>query len=122
MMGGGVPKNFAQDIVVAAELLGEEAPLHKYAIQVTVADERDGGLSGSTLREACSWGKVSTVHEQMVYAEVTLAFPMIAAYAYQKGAAAKREQRSWNNLFETDQEAAKACDLSKTPARDKEKI
>ena len=99
MMGGGVPKNFAQDVVVAAELLGQDAPMHKYAIQVTVADERDGALSGSTLREASSWGKVSTVYEQMVYAEVTLAFPLIAAYAYQKKAALNRAQRSWNTLF-----------------------
>lgn len=101
MMGGGVPKNFAQDVVVAAELLGKDAPLHKYAIQVTVADERDGGLSGSTLREACSWGKVSTVYEQMVFAEVTLAFPLIAGYAFQKKAAAQRSGCAWNNLFAT---------------------
>lgn len=106
MMGGGVPKNFAQDIVVAAELLGEEAPLHKYAIQVTVADERDGGLSGSTLREACSWGKVSVVHEQMVYAEVTLALPLIAANAYQKGAAKERKLFAWNQIFETQKAPA----------------
>lgn len=99
MLGGGVPKNFAQDIVVAAELLGKEAPLHKYAIQVTVADERDGGLSGSTLREACSWGKVSTVHEQMVYAEATLAFPLIASYAYHKGGARNRKPFEWSKLF-----------------------
>jgi deoxyhypusine synthase len=52
MIGGGVPKNFAQDIVVAAEVLGNDAPMHKYAIQVTVADVRDGALSGSTLKEA----------------------------------------------------------------------
>ena len=38
MIGGGVPKNFAQDIVVAADILGVEAPMHKYAIQITVAD------------------------------------------------------------------------------------
>src|SRR3989338_8697572 len=38
MLGGGVPKNLAQDIVVAAELLGKNAPLHKYAIQITVKD------------------------------------------------------------------------------------
>ncbi len=38
MLGGGVPKNFAQDIVVAADILGTEAPMHKYAVQVTVAD------------------------------------------------------------------------------------
>ena len=40
-----MPKNFAQDIVVAAEVLGHDAPMHKYAIQVTVADVRDGALS-----------------------------------------------------------------------------
>ena len=99
MVGGGVPKNFAQDVVVAAELLGAEVPLHKYAIQITVADERDGGLSGSTLREACSWGKVSTVYEQMVYAEATLAFPLIAGYAYDKKAWLARTERGFNQLF-----------------------
>ncbi len=99
MLGGGVPKNFAQDIVVAAELLGKEAPLHKYAVQVTVADERDGALSGSTLREACSWGKVSVVHEQMVFCEVTIALPLIAHYAYQKSAWQHRQAREYSKLF-----------------------
>lgn len=99
MVGGGVPKNFAQDIVVAAELLGAEAPLHKYAIQITVADERDGALSGSTLREACSWGKVSIVHEQMVYCEATIALPLIAGYAYEKGAWKTRTPRAYSTKF-----------------------
>ena len=40
MIGGGVPKNFAQDIVVAAEVLGKNVSMHKYAVQITVADER----------------------------------------------------------------------------------
>ncbi|MBI5448552.1 MAG: deoxyhypusine synthase [Gammaproteobacteria bacterium] len=101
MLGGGVPKNFAQDIVVAAELLGQEAPLHKYAVQITVADERDGALSGSTLREACSWGKVSVVHEQMVFCEVTIAFPLIAHYAYKKSDWRHRQGRTYNTLFGT---------------------
>ncbi|OGT37746.1 MAG: deoxyhypusine synthase [Gammaproteobacteria bacterium RIFCSPHIGHO2_12_FULL_37_14] len=99
MVGGGVPKNFAQDVVVAAELLGAEVPLHKYAVQITVADERDGGLSGSTLREACSWGKVSVVHEQMVYSEATLALPIIVGYAYNKKAWQTRKDRMYSNLF-----------------------
>lgn len=99
MVGGGVPKNFAQDVVVAAELLGAEVPLHKYAVQITVADERDGGLSGSTLREACSWGKVSVVHEQMVFAEATLALPMIVGYAYGKGAWRQRQAREYSKFF-----------------------
>ncbi len=99
MIGGGVPKNFAQDVVVAAELLGAEVPLHKYAVQITVADERDGALSGSTLREACSWGKVSVVHEQMVFCEATIAFPLIAGYAYNKHATQQRKAREYSKLF-----------------------
>ena len=90
MIGGGVPKNFAQDIVVAADVLGVDASMHKYAIQVTVADVRDGALSSSTLKEASSWGKVDTVYEQMVFSEATLAVPLITAYAYHKGAAQTR--------------------------------
>lgn len=99
MVGGGVPKNFAQDVVVAAELLGAEVPLHKYAVQITVADERDGALSGSTLREACSWGKVSVVHEQMVFCEATIAMPLIVGYAYGKKAAESRKIRAYSKLF-----------------------
>lgn len=101
MLGGGVPKNFAQDIVVAAELLGKEAPLHKYAIQITVADERDGALSGSTLREACSWGKVAIVHEQMVFCEATIALPLIAGYAYHQSDWKNRQPRQFNRYFKS---------------------
>lgn len=93
MIGGGVPKNFAQDVVVAAEVLGHEVPMHKYAIQITVADVRDGALSGSTLVEASSWGKVDTVFEQMVYSEATLAVPLIASYAWHKGSWKTRKPR-----------------------------
>lgn len=100
MIGGGVPKNFAQDIVVAAELLGKDVSMHRYAIQITVADERDGGLSGSTLREASSWGKVSTTYEQMIYAEATLAFPLIASYAYHRGAWKDRGPKQYARLFQ----------------------
>jgi deoxyhypusine synthase len=99
MIGGGVPKNFAQDIVVAAEILGVDAPMHKYAIQITVADSRDGALSGSTLKEASSWGKVDTTYEQMVYAEATLALPLIAGYAFHKHAAAGREGKRWTEVL-----------------------
>src|SRR5450432_1010265 len=100
MIGGGVPKNFAQDIVVAAEILGVDAPMHKYAIQITVADVRDGALSGSTLKEASSWGKVDTVFEQMVFSEATLAVPLIAGYAYHKGGWRNRTAKKWNQLLE----------------------
>lgn len=99
MIGGGVPKNFAQDIVVAAEVLGHDAPMHKYAIQITVADVRDGALSSSTLKEASSWGKVDTVYEQMVFSEATIALPLIAGYAYHKKGYARRKGKKWNTLL-----------------------
>ena len=99
MLGGGVPKNFAQDIVVAADILGHDAPMHKYAVQVTVADVRDGALSSSTLKEASSWGKVDTVWEQMVFSEATLAVPLIAGYAYHKRGWEKRQFKRFAELF-----------------------
>jgi deoxyhypusine synthase len=107
MIGGGVPKNFTQDIVVAAEILGEDAPMHKYAVQVTVADVRDGALSSSTLKEASSWGKVDTTYEQMVYSEATLAVPLIVGYAYHKGAWKARGERRWTRVLESAPAAAK---------------
>lgn len=100
MIGGGVPKNFAQDTVVAAELLGEDAAMHKYAVQITVADERDGALSGSTLKEASSWGKVSTSHEQMVFGEATVLMPIVVGYAYHKQAYQGRPERRFSKLLE----------------------
>ena len=100
MIGGGVPKNFAQDIVVAADILGVDASMHKYAIQITVADARDGALSGSTLKEASSWGKVDLTYEQMVFSEATIAFPLIAGYAFHKNAAAARTGKHFAQVLE----------------------
>jgi deoxyhypusine synthase len=100
MIGGGVPKNFVQDIVVACDILEKEAPMHKYAVQITVADERDGALSGSTLKEACSWGKVDVVYEQMVWAEATIAMPLIAGYAYHKSSYKGRPERRFNDVLD----------------------
>jgi deoxyhypusine synthase len=99
MIGGGVPKNFAQDTVVCAEILGFEAPMHQYAVQITVADVRDGACSSSTLKEASSWGKVETVYEQMVYAEATSVLPLIMSYNYHKNAWQKRGRRNCANIF-----------------------
>lgn len=99
MIGGGVPKNFAQDTVVCAEILGVEAEMHQYAIQITVADVRDGACSSSTLKEACSWGKVDTAYEQMVFAEATSVLPLIASDAYHRGYWKGREKRAFAKLF-----------------------
>ncbi len=100
MIGGGVPKNFTQDVVVATEILGEEQPMHKYAVQITVADERDGALSGSTLLEACSWGKVDTVYEQMVYGEATVSLPLLVSAAWHQGHWRQRGAKQLNRVLQ----------------------
>jgi deoxyhypusine synthase len=99
MLGGGVPKNFVQDVVVSADILGKKVSMHKYAVQLTVADERDGALSGSTLKEASSWGKVDTSFEQMVFSELTITFPLLASYAYHQKNWQGRQGREFNSLF-----------------------
>jgi deoxyhypusine synthase len=93
---------------VAAEILGVDAPMHKYAIQVTVADVRDGALSGSTLKEASSWGKVDTTFEQMVYAEATMALPLIAGYALHKKASIGRTGKEWIKVLNNIEEPVSA--------------
>ena len=86
--------------IVFANVTDAEAAMHKYAVQVTVADVRDGALSSSTLKEASSWGKVDTVYEQMVFSEATLAVPLIVGYAYHKGGWKVRGERRWSQLLE----------------------
>ncbi len=109
MVGGGVPKNFAQDAVVAAQMLAErggaapdpsrDVPMHKYAVQLTVADVRDGGLSGSTLREATTWGKVGTARERMVYGEATVTLSLLVSDAYHRGIWRQRDALRLGQLF-----------------------
>ncbi len=100
MIGGGVPKNFIQDTVVCAEILGhEDVEMHKYAVQITVADVRDGACSSSTLKEAASWGKVDTTLEQMVFAEAGSVMPLLASDAYHRGHWRDRPKRGWAKLF-----------------------
>ncbi len=99
IIGGGVPKNFTADTVVCAEVLGKPIKMHKYAIQITVADERDGALSGSTLKEAHSWGKVDLGAEQMIFSEATLSLPLMVSYAYHKGHWKNRSEKRLSRIF-----------------------
>lgn len=99
MIGGGVPKNFIQDTVICAELLGKDVDMHKYAVQITVADSRDGACSSSTLKEASSWGKVDVTKEQMVFAEATSVLPLIASDAFHRGEWKNRSRKNFAKIF-----------------------
>ncbi len=99
MIGGGVPKNFIQDTVICAELLGKKVDMHKYAVQITVADSRDGACSSSTLKEASSWGKVDVTKEQMVFAEATTVLPLIASDVYHKNEWKNRTRKNFSKIY-----------------------
>ena len=100
VIGGGVPKNYSQDSVVMAEMLGLEVEKHSFGIQISTADLRDGGLSGSTLKEAISWGKNhQDLDEVMVWGEATVFFPLMMSYIFHRMKNYERGKRKLNNVF-----------------------
>jgi deoxyhypusine synthase len=95
-LGGGVPKNYINDAAVMLDYTKG----HAYVFQITADAPHWGGLTGSTLDEAKSWGKVAKkATRATVYAEVTLALPLIAGYVFQKGLDKKRTRLKyfWKN-------------------------
>lgn len=84
-VAGGVPKNYINDSVVMGYIFGHNTGGHKYAIQVTTDAPHWGGLSGSTLSEARSWGKVNKkANVAMTFVEPSVSLPLLTAYALQK--------------------------------------
>ncbi len=74
VLGGGVPRNTVQHTAAIAKK-GID-----YAILITMDRPETGGLSGSTLREAMSWGKIKPKADKTtVVSDVLIAFPLIAA-------------------------------------------
>jgi deoxyhypusine synthase len=83
-VAGGVPKNYINDAVVMSYIFGLERG-HDYAIQITTAVTQDGGLSGSTLGEAQSWGKIKKEASfAMAWVEPSVSLPLLAAYVFDK--------------------------------------
>lgn len=92
-IGGGVPKNYINDSEVMAEILGAPVEGHRYAFQITTDAPHWGGLSGSTLEEAQSWGKVSLeATKATAYVEATIGLPLVVGYILQKGIHRKRKR------------------------------
>jgi deoxyhypusine synthase len=79
-LGGGVPKDTIQLSTIIKSLArgGKEETPHEYAIQITADSPQWGGLSGCTLEEAISWGKISSqAKKATLYADITLALPLV---------------------------------------------
>jgi deoxyhypusine synthase len=82
-LGGGVPKNFFQQTGPALyQILKIKEGGHDYIIQLTDARPDTGGLSGATLQEGKSWGKIKTSHKGnvIVYGDSSVYFPILCSY------------------------------------------
>ncbi|MFC7223563.1 deoxyhypusine synthase [Halalkalicoccus sp. GCM10025322] len=79
VVGGGVPKNY----VLQTMLVTPTA--YDYAVQLTMDSPSTGGLSGATLDEARSWGKIEKAGENAsVYADATITLPLVVAAARER--------------------------------------
>ncbi|RNJ78569.1 MAG: deoxyhypusine synthase [Nitrosopumilus sp. H8] len=99
-LGGGVPKNTAQQTgPLLDQILRRSDGGQDYIIQITDARPDTGGLSGATLQEGKSWGKVQDAHKGMVtvYADATIAFPILALYVL-SNQKPRRHKRLYGNI------------------------
>ena len=79
VVGGGVPKNY----VLQTMLVSPDA--YDYAVQLTMDPPQTGGLSGATLDEARSWGKLEKAARNVsVYADATITLPLVVAAARER--------------------------------------
>jgi deoxyhypusine synthase len=104
-LGGGVPKNAAQQTgPLLDQILRQNVGGQDYIIQITDARPDTGGLSGATLEEGKTWGKVQDAHHDMVtvYADVTIAFPILALYVIsnQKSRKPKRLYKKLGSYYD----------------------
>lgn len=96
-IAGGVPKNFINDSVVMSYIFGKDTGGHRYAFQLTTDSPHWGGLSGSTLSEATSWGKISKkARHAMCFVEPSVSLPLVAAFVMKKGLGRKRPALQFN--------------------------
>ncbi len=104
-LGGGVPKNTAQQTgPLLDQILRRDDGGQDYIIQITDARPDTGGLSGATLQEGKSWGKVKDSDQGLVtvYADVTIAFPILALYVLsnQKTRKPKRLYKKLGKMYD----------------------
>jgi len=93
-IGGGVPKNYIQQLGPVSELIFQKESGHRYAFQVTTDDPKWGGLSGCTFEEAKSWGKIEKESAYAaVYMDATIALPLLVGAVLQEGKVCQRRKR-----------------------------
>lgn len=96
-IGGGVPKNYIQQLGPVSELLFGKESGHRFAFQITTDDPKWGGLSGCTFEEAKSWGKIEKESAYAaLYMDATVALPLlVGAILQEKDTWRKRKRRQF---------------------------
>ena len=104
MVGGGVSKNFAQDTVACAEILGQRRlKCINTPCRSPSPTCADGFCSSSTLKEACSWGKGRRhLGTDGVRRGRRRLMPLIASDAWHRGSWKTRTKRRWAKLFDKE--------------------
>jgi deoxyhypusine synthase len=93
-VGGGVPKNYIQQLGPVSELLFKKESGHQYAFQITTDDPKWGGLSGCTFEEAKSWGKIEKGSTYAaVYTDATIALPLLVGAILQEGKVYRKRKK-----------------------------
>lgn len=92
-VGGGVPRNWAQQVAPYYDITGDrlgieiEAPRFRYGVRICPEPDHWGGLSGCTYSEGVSWGKFVSPQEGGLYAEVfadaTLVLPLLVKAVFE---------------------------------------
>ncbi len=116
-LGGGVPKNMAQQTgPLLDQILRRNDGGQDYIIQITDARPDTGGLSGATLQEGKSWGKIQDSHQGIVtvYADTTIAFPILALYAL-SNQKPRRSKRLYSKIGEIYQKLVE--DYTQNPVK-----
>ncbi|MDY6779864.1 MAG: deoxyhypusine synthase, partial [Halobacteria archaeon] len=74
IVGGGVPKNYTLQTMLVSPTTFD------YAVQLTMDKPQTGGLSGATLDEARSWGKIGEGGDAVtVHGDATITLPLIVS-------------------------------------------
>ncbi len=99
-LGGGVPKNYIQQLTPMLDAFEIRGEGHKYYVQLTTDDPKYGGLSGCTASEAESWGKVAGgALAATAYVDATIGLPLLAGSVLSDGAERPRRKKRvlrWN--------------------------
>lgn len=97
---GGAAREFVRNLDTSAKGLGIDLQTPRYAIQLAVADARDGGRAQNTLREAAGPDRLDPCQQQTLYTEASLAVPLVFGYAYHLAHWLGRSRRNYNRLLD----------------------